>query len=771
MSISYDQKTWYNGEEGGTPITASELNRMEQGIADAVEAINEGGGGGGGTSDYPDLTNKPSINGVELLGNKLVGLLSTDIQINAEKIGYSGTVSGANTAKAAIESLQSGLSSKGNASISAVSGTTDTFTISNGSTSSNFYDTSGVADCVEAEVDYQLYHKATFAYVTLHAWGGFQSTDRVWLRNQYEDYEGELSGSDYEFTVAYCDTYSIYVGSDINSASKRGEIKVNQMGRKYEMPIFNSGYTNYATVTVKTYDQTLVGKAIEVKLSNSSQKVARFVFDEELTYTFHTNYLQEHQVIYKPTYDAQTSIIATVEPQNYGSTYMVSIATSNPKDYSRFTAQKFTGKKLMIAHRGASYECPEQSLAAYNWAGKFKFDGAECDVQFTSDNVPILMHDSTVDRTTNGSGTVASLTASQITALTIDYAENASGLTYYPSEKVPTLEQYLKVCKYWGMFPVIEIKEADLTIAKAQIIVDLVVKYGLLEDAIFIGWVQNNLLNLMSVDARCKCMPLIDITQANVDWCVEHKMIGIDCDYTTNLTQSKVQLCHDNGLLVGMWTINDVTNAMTCNDYGVDMQTSNSIEFAFDCYNKPSWCDYDVSEMHGITPTNEYEWECLALGKYLKRVYNANTHVFEYDTLPQTDKPRAVLCKKFNISKNIKFSYSFPSTTRVTNVTMHGFYKDPVYNAVAEDIGWFTTNKTDLYGISKTYTQNVSEGIIYIGTPQLTDALTYLELEKLYKDQIISVVNEFQNKITASTTDIIAGTTALGTGDIYVVYE
>lgn len=67
-------------------------------------------GGSGGTDDYPDLTNKPSINGVELLGNKTVGLLSTNIQINADKIGYSGTVSGASTAKEAIEALQSSIS-------------------------------------------------------------------------------------------------------------------------------------------------------------------------------------------------------------------------------------------------------------------------------------------------------------------------------------------------------------------------------------------------------------------------------------------------------------------------------------------------------------------------------------------------------------------------------------------------------------------------------------------------------------------------------------
>ena len=73
-------------------------------------AVDELVSGGGGTGNYPDLTNKPSINGVELLGNKLVGLLSTDIHINADKIGYSGTVSGASTAKSAIDVLQSSLS-------------------------------------------------------------------------------------------------------------------------------------------------------------------------------------------------------------------------------------------------------------------------------------------------------------------------------------------------------------------------------------------------------------------------------------------------------------------------------------------------------------------------------------------------------------------------------------------------------------------------------------------------------------------------------------
>lgn len=66
-------------------------------------------GGGGGTSDYPDLTNKPSINGVELLGNKVIGLLSGNIQVDSDKIGYNNLTSGlqATNVKGAIDELKS----------------------------------------------------------------------------------------------------------------------------------------------------------------------------------------------------------------------------------------------------------------------------------------------------------------------------------------------------------------------------------------------------------------------------------------------------------------------------------------------------------------------------------------------------------------------------------------------------------------------------------------------------------------------------------------
>ncbi len=216
MSVEYTKKTWYDGSEGGTPITAAELNRVETGIDDVVTQSNadktnidthlakkvnssdgahglryynseldyyddtneewveiQTGGGGGsastttydntdsglqatnvqdaideladgsGSGDYEDLTNLPSINGVELLGNKAIGLLSGNIQVDSDKIGYNNAISGlsATNVKSAIDEV---VGEMGTASMSATSGQSNQYTITDGNVSANFYDKAAV---------------------------------------------------------------------------------------------------------------------------------------------------------------------------------------------------------------------------------------------------------------------------------------------------------------------------------------------------------------------------------------------------------------------------------------------------------------------------------------------------------------------------------------------------------------------------------------------------------------------------------------------------
>ncbi len=95
----------------------------------------------------------------------------------------------------------------------------------------------------------------------------------------------------------------------------------------------------------------------------------------------------------------------------------------------------------ICAHRGASKSHPENTLAAFREAVRLGVHQIEFDVNFTKDGHLVLMHDLTVDRTTDGSGRVADLTLSQIKGLD---AGRWKG-TQFAGERIPTLAEALEV--------------------------------------------------------------------------------------------------------------------------------------------------------------------------------------------------------------------------------------------------------------------------------------------------------------------------------------
>ena len=76
-----------------------------------------------------------------------------------------------------------------------------------------------------------------------------------------------------------------------------------------------------------------------------------------------------------------------------------------------------TGRPLVIAHRGASAEEPEHTLAAYTEAIKVGADALECDVRLTADGHLVCVHDRSVQRTSNGRGLVSTLELTQLEGL------------------------------------------------------------------------------------------------------------------------------------------------------------------------------------------------------------------------------------------------------------------------------------------------------------------------------------------------------------------
>jgi glycerophosphoryl diester phosphodiesterase len=105
---------------------------------------------------------------------------------------------------------------------------------------------------------------------------------------------------------------------------------------------------------------------------------------------------------------------------------------------------------LVIGHRGARALAPENTLAGIRTAALCRADMVEVDVRLTKDGVLILMHDETVDRTTNGKGRVEDLTIEEIKGL------DASG------QKVPLLEEALVLTRELGLGIIVEMKEEGI---------------------------------------------------------------------------------------------------------------------------------------------------------------------------------------------------------------------------------------------------------------------------------------------------------------------
>jgi len=98
-------------------------------------------------------------------------------------------------------------------------------------------------------------------------------------------------------------------------------------------------------------------------------------------------------------------------------------------------------RPLIIAHRGLAHRAPENTLASVRAALELPVDGVEIDVYLSVDGIPVVMHDPTVDRTTNGHGAVCTLTLAQLNGLRAHLGWQER--TCQP-EPIPTLREVLQ---------------------------------------------------------------------------------------------------------------------------------------------------------------------------------------------------------------------------------------------------------------------------------------------------------------------------------------
>lgn len=141
-------------------------------------------------------------------------------------------------------------------------------------------------------------------------------------------------------------------------------------------------------------------------------------------------------------------------------------------EVSKVISKQEQQKMVSVAHRGASGHAPENTMGAFQKGFEMKADYIEIDVQMTKDGELVVIHDTTVNRTTNGTGKVGDLTFEEIRQLDAGSWFSEA----YAGEKVPTFEEVIDAfrgkvgilieLKAPELYPGIEKKIADVLVER-----------------------------------------------------------------------------------------------------------------------------------------------------------------------------------------------------------------------------------------------------------------------------------------------------------------
>ena len=209
---------------------------------------------------------------------------------------------------------------------------------------------------------------------------------------------------------------------------------------------------------------------------------------------------------------------------------------------------------MIQAHRGASAYAPENTLPAFQMAVDMGADGIECDVHLTKDGHFLVCHDHKIDRTSNGTGEIASMDLAQVKSFDFGakFSDRFTGTT------APVLEEMLEVVKPMKVIN-IEIKRFDHPMGQERandLFHGILKDFDVLSNTIVSSFDAQALISLKKMYPDVYTCLLYDrLPDAS------RKAQAMGCNaihpYYAYLKKQTVQSAHRRGMQVNCWTAND----------------------------------------------------------------------------------------------------------------------------------------------------------------------------------------------------------------------
>ncbi|VEU79863.1 glycerophosphodiester phosphodiesterase family protein [Haploplasma axanthum] len=224
----------------------------------------------------------------------------------------------------------------------------------------------------------------------------------------------------------------------------------------------------------------------------------------------------------------------------------------------------------LVAHRGYSSKETENTKKAFIEAGKKAFYGIECDVHLTKDGKYIIHHDDDTKRLAKSNFIIKNTEYNVLKNLPFI---DINTKKFDESINIPTLEEYLKICKEYDKVSIIEIK-AIFNKEEIKGMFDIIKEHGDINKTVIISFDLNNLLIVREIDKNIPIQYLLDkYDDSLIDLCKKFKF-DVDFHYGA-LKKENIKKFHDNGIKVNVWTVNDFKTIEKMIEYNVDYITTN----------------------------------------------------------------------------------------------------------------------------------------------------------------------------------------------------
>ena len=215
-----------------------------------------------------------------------------------------------------------------------------------------------------------------------------------------------------------------------------------------------------------------------------------------------------------------------------------------------------------VNHRGYG-DAPENTLAAFRMSKEMGFDMVECDVCFTKDDKAVLLHDGSVNRTSNGKGNIGDLTFDEVRALDFGSWKDAS----YAGEKIPTFEEFVDLCVELELHPYIEVK-SGASFQQTKTLAETVANAE-----IDVTWISTNkeilswLAELRSKDRFGLVTGIVDDVDLQFLLDLSKSVdVFVDTNYVL-LTRNQINKCKKYKIPLEVWTVNSQTVIESLNEY------------------------------------------------------------------------------------------------------------------------------------------------------------------------------------------------------------